>query len=240
MSKADPYTLVVDRGLALHKMIRLITSALGGESYLCFMGNEFGHPEWVDFPREGNDWSHHHCRRQWHLRDDLDLYYHDLWQFDKAMNELEETYSWLSAKEQYITLAHEKDKLIVFERGRLLFVFNFHHTQSFEHYRVGTKWPYEHITVLDTDERRFAGHGRLEHGHCNSFPIMKTAWQGRPNYIQMYIPCRTGIILKPLIGDQEREEAGLSSLAQPPAETLDIQQGSALKQQSEVQQQGND
>lgn len=72
-------TIVVDRGMCLHKMIRLITIALGGEAFLCFMGNEFGHPEWVDFPREGNGYSHHHCRRQWSLRENPNLLYHYLW-----------------------------------------------------------------------------------------------------------------------------------------------------------------
>lgn len=203
MSKKTPLTATVHRGLGLHKMIRIITQALGGEAYLTFMGNEFGHPEWVDFPREGNNWSHHHCRRQWHLRDDPQLYYHDLWQFDKAMNDLENQYRWLASKEHYVTLTHEKDKIVIFEHGMLVFVFNFHPTKSFEHYRVGTKWPYEHVIVLDTDEQRFGGLERVRHGHDNPFPIMREAWCGRPNYIQMYIPSRTAIVLKPLIVEQK-------------------------------------
>ena len=79
---------VIDRGIALHKMIRLITLSLGGEGYLNFMGNEFGHPEWIDFPREGNGWSHYYCRRQWHLADDKDLKYEWLQAFDGAMVKL--------------------------------------------------------------------------------------------------------------------------------------------------------
>merc|ERR1711975_85707 len=81
--------MIVHRGVALHKMIRLITFSLGGQAYLNFMGNEFGHPEWIDFPREGNDWSHHYARRQWHLVKDTLLRYHHLYNFDKAMQELE-------------------------------------------------------------------------------------------------------------------------------------------------------
>lgn len=203
MSKKNPPTSTILRGLALHKMIRLFTQALGGEGYLTFMGNEFGHPEWVDFPRVGNNWSHHHCRRQWHLRDDPELYYNDLWKFDQAMNELETRYRWLSSREQYVTLTHEKDKIIIFERGTLVFVFNFHPTKSFEHYRVGTKWPYEHIIELDTDESRFFGQERVRHGHDHPFPIMREPWCGRPNYIQMYIPSRTAIVLRPLILEQQ-------------------------------------
>ena len=119
-------SLIVDRGMALHKMIRLITFALGGEGYLNFMGNEFGHPEWVDFPRPGNHWSYHYCRRQWHLADDPNLRYSLLNNFDKAMLELDEKYQLITNRHQYITLAHESDKVITFERGDLLFVFNFH------------------------------------------------------------------------------------------------------------------
>lgn len=111
--------------MALHKMIRLI-STLGGEAYLNFMGNEFGHPEWVDFPREGNNFSYLHCRRQWCLRDDVGLRYHNLWKFDAAMHAAESLYPWLNEDHQYVTLAHEGDKIIVFEKGGVIFVFNFH------------------------------------------------------------------------------------------------------------------
>ena len=62
MSTLNPPSPKVERGVALHKMIRCITMALGGEAWLTFMGNEFGHPEWLDFPREGNGWSYQHCR----------------------------------------------------------------------------------------------------------------------------------------------------------------------------------
>ena len=113
--------------MALHKMIRLLTIGLGGEAYLNFMGNEFGHPEWIDFPREGNGFSYHYCRRQWHLSDDPNLKYSFLKRFDKAFNELEERFHWMRVgQHQFITMAHEDDKIIIFERGDLLFIFNFH------------------------------------------------------------------------------------------------------------------
>ncbi len=122
-------SLIIDRGMALHKMLRLITFALGGEAYLTFMGNEFGHPEWIDFPRPGNSWSYHYCRRQWHLVDDPNLRYHLLYNFDVAMLELDAKFGVLNNQYQYITLAHESDKVIVFERADLLFIFNFHPTK---------------------------------------------------------------------------------------------------------------
>lgn len=126
MSVSRPPSLLVDRGMALHKMLRLVTFALGGEAYLNFMGNEFGHPEWIDFPRPGNSWSYHYCRRQWHLADDPNLRYQLLNNFDIAMLALDEKYGVLGQRHQYITLAHEGDKVIVIEKGDLLFIFNFH------------------------------------------------------------------------------------------------------------------
>ena len=62
-----------------------------------FIGNEFGHPEWLDFPRQGNNSSFHYARRQFHLADDPLLRYKFLNEFDKAMNHLEEDYGWLHA-----------------------------------------------------------------------------------------------------------------------------------------------
>lgn len=188
-------TIIIDRGMALHKMIRLITFSLGGEAYLNFMGNEFGHPEWVDFPRAGNNFSYSHCRRQWNLCDDTNLLFHYLYNFDKAMNRLDDIFGILNSKSQYITLMHETDKLIVFERGNLLFIFNFHYRESFEHYRVGTKWASDHKIILDTDEARFYGKNRLVYGHENFFPVIQEKWMNRPNYIQLYIPSRTAIVL---------------------------------------------
>ncbi|KAF0990081.1 hypothetical protein HZS_5755 [Henneguya salminicola] len=106
MSFLEPKNLIIDRGIALHKMIRLITMGLGGEAYLTFMGNEFGHPEWLDFPRAGNNNSYHHARRQWHL------------------------------VHEPVSKHHQEDKIISFERGSLLWVFNFHPTNSYVDYRI--------------------------------------------------------------------------------------------------------
>lgn len=125
----QPSSLRVDRGMALHKMIRLLTMTLAGEGYLNFMGNEFGHPEWIDFPREGNNFSYHFCRRRWDLADNKELKYYYLRQFDKWMNYYEERINWKISKQQYISLTHEDDKVIAFEQGDCLFIFNFHPTQ---------------------------------------------------------------------------------------------------------------
>jgi len=195
MSLDKKATVVIDRGLSLHKMIRMITFILGGEGYLNFMGNEFGHPEWVDFPRKENNFSYHYSTRRWDLCDSKFLRYQYLHNFDKAMNQLDNKYNVLNSKHQFVTLMHEKDKLIVFEKGDLLFVYNFHTSMSFTDYRIGTKWGSEHIIILDSDEAQFAGKERLKYGHENYFPVIKEKWTSRDYYFKMYIPSRTVIIL---------------------------------------------
>uniref|UniRef100_A0A3Q3VVG0 1,4-alpha-glucan branching enzyme n=1 Tax=Mola mola TaxID=94237 RepID=A0A3Q3VVG0_MOLML len=141
MSSLCPMTSVIDRGLQLHKMIRLLTHGLGGEGYLNFMGNEFGHPEWLDFPREGNDQSYHYARRQYNLVDMKHLRYGQLYAFDRDMNRTEDKYGWLAAPPAFVSARHEEDKVIVFDRANVLFIFNFHPTKSFQDYRVAVEAP---------------------------------------------------------------------------------------------------
>ena len=195
MSCNSPETIIISRGMSLHKLIRMITFALGGEAYLCFMGNEFGHPEWVDFPRPGNGFSYAHCRRRWDLCDNKNLRYKYLYNWDVAMNKLDEVFNFISSPFQYVSLKHEDDKLVVFEKGDLLFVFNFHPSKSFENYKIGTKWGTRHKIVLDSDEFRFFGKGRLEYGHEHFFPIINQGWNNRPNQFNLYIPSRTCMVL---------------------------------------------
>ncbi|XP_046405478.1 1,4-alpha-glucan-branching enzyme [Ischnura elegans] len=192
MSLLSPPSDIIDRGLALHKMIRLITHGLGGEAYLNFIGNEFGHPEWLDFPRVGNNDSYHYARRQWNLVDDPLLKYKFLAEFDAAMNSLEEKYGWLHSDPGYVSWKHEDDKIIAFERAGLLFVLNFHHSKSFTNYRIGVNVPGEYQVVLDSDEERFGGHKRVDHSvhhHTSDEPF-----GGRKHSLQAYIPARTALI----------------------------------------------
>ncbi|KAL9055759.1 MAG: hypothetical protein Q9206_003020 [Seirophora lacunosa] len=160
MSTLTEFTSVIERGLSLHKLIRLVTHALGGEGYLNFEGNEFGHPEWLDFPREGNDNSFWYARRQFNLPDDNNLRYKFLNEFDRKMQRTEEKYGWLRAPQAHISLKNESDKVIAFERAGLLWVFNFHPTQSFADYRVGVEQSGTYQIVLDTDDTTFGGFGR--------------------------------------------------------------------------------
>ncbi|KAF3847457.1 hypothetical protein F7725_020485 [Dissostichus mawsoni] len=193
MSSLTPMTPVIDRGIQLHKMIRLLTHGLGGEGYLNFIGNEFGHPEWLDFPREGNDQSYHYARRQFNLLDMGNLRYHQLFVFDRDMNLTEDKYGWLAAPPAFVSAKHEEDKVIVFERGRVLFIFNFNPSKSFQDYRVAVETPGTYKIKLDSDEHLYGGHGRLDHN--TEFSTEAHGFNGRQNSIKVYIPCRTAIVL---------------------------------------------
>jgi 1,4-alpha-glucan branching enzyme len=160
-------SLVVDRGVALHKMIRLFTISLGGEAYLNFMGNEFGHPEWIDFPREGNGWSYQHARRQWSLVDNPDLRYQQLGAFDRAMVQLIKEHYLLSAegsKKHAATQTNldQANQVVCFVKDGLVFVFNFHPTRSIPDYKFWVPEHGKYQVVLDTDAPIFGGHGRVE------------------------------------------------------------------------------
>ncbi|SNX82025.1 probable branching enzyme (be1) [Melanopsichium pennsylvanicum] len=193
MSDLTERTQVIDRGLAFHKMIRLITHALGGEGYLNFIGNEFGHPEWLDFPREGNGNSFHYARRQFNLVDDHLLRYRYLYAFDAAMNNAEEQHKWLAAPQAYISLKHESDRVVAFERAGLLFIFNWHATNSYTDYRIGVDVPGKYKVLLDTDAKDLGGHARVDHG--TEYFTTDMEWNGRRNFVQVYLPSRSAILL---------------------------------------------
>ena len=195
MSINSPETIVIGRGIALHKMIRLLSFALGGEGYLSFMGNEFGCPDSLDFPKKENRFSYSHCRRRWDLCDNKELRYQFLYNWEIIMNLLEEIFNFIGSKEEYISTKHEDDKVIVFEKGVLLFVFNFHPVKSFEGYQIGTKWGSKHKIILDSDEERFMGKGRLKAGHDNLFPCIKKEFHNRPYNMKVYLPSRTCMVL---------------------------------------------
>ncbi|BFZ15790.1 hypothetical protein BsWGS_18829 [Bradybaena similaris] len=194
MSLVSGDNLIIDRGIALHKMIRLITIGLGGEAYLNFIGNEFGHPEWLDFPRIGNNESFHYARRQFNLVDDKLLKYRYLNEFDRAMIHLESKYNWLQHHQNYVSLKHQDDKVVVFERADILvFIFNFHPNKSFTDYKIGVQVPGTYKIVLDSDAEEFGGHKRLDHNVVyHTFP---EPWSNRANHIYVYLPSRTAIVL---------------------------------------------
>lgn len=195
MSVVTPLTPIIDRGLALHKMIRLLTHSLGGEAWLNFMGNEWGHPEWLDFPRQGNCNSYHYARRQWNLVDDDLLRYKFLNNFDRAMNMIENKYRWLSSDQAWVSWKHEDDKVIAFERAGLVFVFNFHSHKSFPDYKVGVDSPGKYKIALDSDSSDFGGHSRLD--HSTDFSTFDEGYAGRRYSLNVYAPSRVAFVLAP-------------------------------------------
>ncbi|KAI5015079.1 hypothetical protein ZWY2020_056469 [Hordeum vulgare] len=207
MALNGPSTPNIDRGIALHKMIRLITMALGGEGYLNFMGNEFGHPEWIDFPRgpqvlptgkfiPGNNNSYDKCRRRFDLGDAEFLRYHGMQQFDQAMQHLEEKYGFMTSDHQYVSRKHEEDKVIVFEKGDLVFVFNFHWSNSYFDYRVGCLKPGKYKVVLDSDAGLFGGFGRIH--HTGEHFTNGCQHDNRPHSFSVYTPSRTCVVYAPM------------------------------------------
>ncbi|XP_066586199.1 1,4-alpha-glucan-branching enzyme [Prorops nasuta] len=183
---------IIQRGIALHNLITLITHALGGEAYLNFMGNEFGHPEWLDFPREGNQDSYHYARRQWNLVDDELLKYKFMNNWDRAVNTLEEKYGWLHADPAYVSCKHEDDKVVVFDRAGVVFAFNFHPVKSFPDYPIGVPNPGTYKAILCSDDKTFGGENRVD-ATIKHFTVPEE-YANRPNKMLIYIPCRTAII----------------------------------------------
>jgi 1,4-alpha-glucan branching enzyme len=194
MSKGSQ-NLIVERGMALHKMIRLITFAIGGEAYLNFMGNEFGHPEWIDFPREGNNFSFKYARRLWSLVDDPLLRYHALGEFDRAMIRLDQDYNLLALMPSERLNVHEDRKLLICRRGPLVFAFNFHPGRSYTDYRVGVPDATDYKLILNTDDIWFGGHGEVLAGQV--YPVQSVRADGRSQSIQLYLPARTALVLHP-------------------------------------------
>ncbi len=186
-------TFMVDRGIALHKMIRLITASTINGGYLTFMGNEFGHPEWIDFPREGNGWSHKYARRQWSLVDNKNFYYHDLNAFDKAMVHL---CSNLHMNGEWQNLwDNEGDQVVAFRRDKYIFVFNWNGQKSFPDYGfLAPEGSYK--VVLNTDAKEFGGFGLSDDSvqhftqHDPLYAPDKKGW------LHLYIPARSAIVLE--------------------------------------------
>ncbi len=185
-------TLMVDRGLALHKIIRLITASTINGGYLNFMGNEFGHPEWIDFPREGNGWSYHHARRQWHLVDDQNLKYHWLGDFDREMIELIKDEKNFQDSDIIHVWDNQGDQVLAYQRNDLLFVFNFNPMQSFTDYgMLVKKGKYE--TVLNTDSIAFGGYGLTDDS------IIHTTFKSEEKdkeWLRLYLPSRSAMVLR--------------------------------------------
>ncbi len=191
--RKDQQNMAVERGIALHKIIRLATLSCAGGAYLNFMGNEFGHPEWIDFPREGNNWSYAHARRLWSLEDNQDLKYCWLSDFDREMITLVKKSSLLDIPEVKWIYDHKDNQILAFSRGNYLFVFNFNPNQSFAGYGIPLAASNYKI-VLNTDEGRFGGYHRVDDSLMYS--TNHEGGAGSQHYLNLYLPSRTAIVLE--------------------------------------------
>lgn len=193
--KRGDETNLVNRGIALHKMIRLVTAAAMNGGYLNFMGNEFGHPEWIDFPREGNGWSYKYARRQWNLVDNQDLDYHFLSDFDEAMLDVIKSEKKFNLTPVQEIWHNDGDQILAFERGDLLFVFNFSPTKSYADYGFLVKKGEYHV-VLNTDAKAFGGNGLADDGvtHFTNFdPLYE---KDGKEWLKLYVPARSAVVLR--------------------------------------------
>ncbi len=192
----DTPSLVIDRGMALHKMIRLITLTLGGQAYLNFMGNEFGHPEWIDFPREGNDWSYKHARRQWSLVDNKRLRYSQLGAFDRDMLRLSQRFDIPAQGYAWQQTMDVDNHVMAYSHGDLLFFFNWHPTRSISDYIVPVPGEGRYATVLNTDDEAYGGRGLMTDELPHDSFAMKDADGNVKHFIRIYTVCRTALVLK--------------------------------------------
>ena len=186
----DCHNPVIDRAIALHKMIRLFTLAGGGEAYLNFMGNEFGHPEWIDFPREGNGWSFHYCRRQWSLLETGFLKYQWLGEFDRDMIKLCKSNDMFKQRMADLLLLKAPEKVIAFYRHGLLFAFNFNTNQSFTNVLIPVHANADYTLKLSTDDEQYGGQNLVAH---MKYTVKKFDGQ---YFIELYLPARTAVVLK--------------------------------------------
>ena len=189
MSKFTP-SIIIDRGIALHKMIRLFTISLGGNAWLNFMGNEFGHPEWIDFPRQENEWSYKHARRQWSLVDDENLKFCRLNEFDKAMLKFIKENDVMDAEPAWMMNADEEKKTIVFERNNLIFVFNWG-SESIPDYEINVKSTGDYEIVFSSDDSRFGGFDNI-----SKDVVFPTEDRDGQVFMKIYNVSRTAVVYK--------------------------------------------
>lgn len=186
---------VVKRGIALHKMIRLVTATTINGGYLNFMGNEFGHPEWIDFPREGNGWSYKYARRQWNLVDNKDLDYHYLGDFDKKMLEVIKLIKNFQNTKLQEIWHNDDDQILAYMRGDLLFVFNFNPTRSFTDY--GFLVPTgSYDVVLNTDAKEYGGFGFADDSLTHLTNYDQLYVDQHKEWLKLYVPARSAVVLK--------------------------------------------
>ena len=198
---------VIDRAIALHKMIRAFTLGGAGEAYLNFMGNEFGHPEWIDFPREGNGWSFDYCRRQWSLKNNGYLKYEWLDKFDKDLVKVTKDSKMFEQKMADQLLMKAPEQTIVFGRKDLMFALNFHYAHSLKDVLVPIREKADYEVVMCSDDEVYGGQELVKH------MVYEAKTFDDQHFIQLYIPARTAIILKEVPGTREKYAEELKAAA---------------------------
>lgn len=189
--RKDQPNHIVERGIALHKMIRLITASCASGAYLNFMGNEFGHPEWIDFPREGNNWSYAHARRIWSISNNKELKFHWLKDFDQDLIHILKENNTISIPEIYKIWENKEDQVLFYTRGDLMFIYNFNPSQSFVDY--GIKYAESSFQIiLNSDSDMYGGHNRID----DSIIHQTVSSDGETHYLRVYLPARTSLVLK--------------------------------------------
>jgi 1,4-alpha-glucan branching enzyme len=184
----DDQNTIIDRGIAIHKLLRLFTISLGGEGYLNFIGNEFGHPEWIDFPREGNNWSHHHARRQWSLVDNKELKYQYLANWDKAMIHIVKQHNILTSSVAQQLHMDSDNKVIAFERNNLIFIFSFSPQKSIFDYKFRAHQKGAYQIILNSDKSEFGGFNRVD----DTIDYVTD----ESHTLSVYLPNRTALVMK--------------------------------------------
>jgi 1,4-alpha-glucan branching enzyme len=190
MDKKDE-SLIIERGIAMHKLIRLVTASAGGEGYLNFFGNEFGHPEWLDFPRVGNEWSYKYARRQWSLVDNKELKFDYLNTFDHDMIEVLKSNDVLSSEPARLINLDETNQVLIFERAGLIFIFNFSPAKSIPDYKFWVPMEGKFSYILNSDDLQYGGHARIE-----PTTVHESFLQASENYISIYAVNRSAFVLK--------------------------------------------
>nr|XP_002126483.1 1,4-alpha-glucan-branching enzyme-like isoform X1 [Ciona intestinalis] len=193
MSETEQLTISLDRGLSLYKMIRLLTHAFTGQGYMNFIGNEFGHPDWVELPSPANNDSYKFARRQLYLADNDQLRYKYLKRYDTAINKLEQNFAWLKSNQSVVTRKHEDDKVFVFERAGLIFVFNFHPTKSYKNYKIPVQNGGSYNIVLDSDEKFFGGKNRNQ--QQTNFNTQNGYYENCNNSTMVDMPSRSAFVM---------------------------------------------
>ncbi|GIQ87135.1 glycoside hydrolase, family 13 [Kipferlia bialata] len=209
----------VGRGMALHKLCRFMTFGLAGEGYLSFMGNEFGHPEWIDFPNINNKWSYAHARRQWGLEKDHLLRYRQLGAFDRCLMRMSDVAPFMKDRE-YVCIRDSSRKLLAWHRGGMVWAVNLHPTEAYPSVVIGVPEPGVYHAILDTDRLEFGGAGgRISNTTQHFSSPCPDKVQGQAQTITVYLPPRTAVVFV-----HERDSQRAISLVEEASQELPSKQ----------------